>query len=106
MNDEIEPILIGEVNDIDVGSVENFEYEDSNYAIFRLDTGLFATQGNCTCTDRTLLSEADVDGEELECPSCGNTFSIVSGDPISDLDQLPLKIYDVTEEGEKLYLNI
>ena len=33
MNDEIEPILIGEVEDIDVGSVENFEYDDVNYAI-------------------------------------------------------------------------
>ena len=47
-----------------------------------------------------------MEGEELECPSCGNTFSIVSGDPISDLDQNPLKIYDVTEEDGKLYLNI
>ena len=58
MNDEIEPILIGEVNDIDVGSVENFEYEDSNYAIFRLDTGFFATQGNCTCTDKNAIKRS------------------------------------------------
>ena len=106
MNEEIEPILIGEVDDIEVGSVENFEYEDINYSIFRLESGFFATQGNCACPERTLLSEADVEGEELECPSCGNTFSIVSGDSISDLDQNPLKIYDVTEEDGKLYLNI
>ena len=39
MNDEIEPILIGEVDDIDVGSVENFEYDDVNYAIYRLESG-------------------------------------------------------------------
>ena len=31
MNEEIEPILIGEVDDIEVGSVENFEYEDINF---------------------------------------------------------------------------
>ena len=106
MNEEIEPILIGEVDDIEPGSVENFEYEDINYAIFRLESGFFATQGNCLCADRTLLSEADIEGEELECPSCGNTFSIVSGDSISDLEQAPLRIYDVTEEDGKLYLNI
>ena len=53
MNDEIEPILIGEVNDIEVGSVENFEYEDINFAIFRLESGFFAPQGNCNCEDRT-----------------------------------------------------
>jgi|TARA_B100002051_G_C16596910_1_gene565897 3-phenylpropionate/trans-cinnamate dioxygenase ferredoxin subunit len=106
MNEEIEPILIGEVDDIEVGSVENFEYEDINFAIYRLESGFFATQGNCQCSERTLLSEADIDGEELECPSCGNTFSIVSGDSISDLEQAPLRIYDVTEEDGKLYLNI
>ena len=106
MNDEIELILIGEVDDIEVGSVENFEYEDINYSIFRLESGFFATQGNCPCAERTLLSEADVEGEELECPSCGNTFSIVSGDPISDLDLPPLKIYDITEEENDIFLNL
>ena len=106
MNEEIEPILIGEVDDIEVGSVENFEYEDINYSIFRLDSGFFATQGNCTCAEGTLLSEADVEGEEVECPSCGNTFSIVSGDPISDLELDTLRIYDVTEEDGNLYLNL
>lgn len=106
MNDEIEPILIGEVEDIEVGSVENFEYEDTNYAIFRLESGFFATQGNCNCPERTLLGEADVEEEELECPSCGNSFSIVSGDSISDLDQSPLRVYDVIEEDGKLYLSI
>ncbi len=106
MNEEIEPILIGEVDDIEVGSVENFEFDDTNFAIYRLESGFFATQGNCSCAERPLLSEADVDGEELECPSCGNTFSIVSGDPISDLDQTPLRIFDVTEEDGRLYLNI
>ena len=54
MNDEIEPILIGEVADIDVGSVENFEYDDVNYAIYRLESGFFATEGNCPCAEKTL----------------------------------------------------
>ena len=106
MNEEIEPILIGEVDDIEPGSVENFEYEDINYAIFRLESGFFATQGNCLCADRTLLSEADIEGEELECPGCGNSYSIVSGDPISNLDFPPLKIYDVIEEDGEIFLSV
>ena len=106
MNEDIEPILIGDVDDLEIGSGENFEHEEINYAIFRIESGFFATQGNCNCGERSLLSEADVDGEELECPSCGNTFSIVSGDSISDLDQAPLKIFDVTEEDNQIFLNI
>tara|TARA_Y100001970_G_scaffold294320_1_gene450496 strand:+ start:12668 stop:12988 length:321 start_codon:yes stop_codon:yes gene_type:complete len=106
MNNEIDPIYIGETEDIDIGSVENFEYEEIDYAIFHLESGFFATQGHCNCDEQAFLSESTVEGEELECASCGNTFSIVSGDPLSDPELNPLKIYDVSEEDGNIYLNI
>lgn len=106
MNNELDSIHIGETEDIDQGSVENFEYEEIDYAIFRLESGFFATQGHCSCEDQTFLSEGNVEDEEVECASCGNIFSIVSGDPISDEELIPLKIYDVTEEDENIYLNL
>ena len=106
MNDEIEPIHIGEIDDIDVGSVENFEYEEIDYAIFHLESGFFATQGHCNCDEQAYLSEGTVEGEELECASCGNTYSIVSGDSISDPELDQLKIYEVSEEDGKIYLNL
>ncbi len=106
MIEEIEPILISELKDIDKNSLENFEYEEIDYAIYHLESGIFATQGCCNCEEQALLSEGAIEGEELECASCGTTFSIVSGDPISDLEVGPLKIYDVTEKDGKLYLNL
>ena len=106
MNKEVEPVHIGEVEDIDKGSVENFEYEDNDYAIFHLESGFFATQGHCNCEEQAFLSEASIEGEELECASCGNTYSIVSGDPISDVEVPSLKIYDVSEEEGGIYLNL
>ena len=106
MNEEIEPILIGEVDDIEVGSVENFEYEDVNYSIFRLESGFFATQGHCSCEDEAYISEGNVEGEEVECASCGKIFSIVSGDPLNDEEANSLKIYDVSEEEDSLFLNL
>ena len=103
---ETEPVRIGEIEDIDKGSVENFEHEEIDYAIFHLESGFFATQGHCNCEDQAFLSEASIEGEELECASCGNTYSIVSGDSISDVELLPLKIYDVSEEDGSIYLNL
>ena len=52
MNDEIDPILVGEVDDIEVGTVENFEYEDTNYAIYQTRNRFFCTQGNCNCEEK------------------------------------------------------
>ena len=106
MNKEVESIHIGEVEDIDKGSVENFEHEEIDYAIFHLESGFFATQGHCNCEDQAFLSEASIEGEELECASCGNTYSIVSGDSISDDELLSLKIYDVSEEDGSIYLHL
>ena len=42
----------------------------------------------------------------LECASCSNIYSIVSGDPISNDELIPLKIYDVSEEDGSIYLNL
>ena len=106
MNQEVEPIHIGEVEDIDKGSVENFEHEEIDYAIFHLESGFFALQGHCNCEDQAFISEASIEREELECASCGNIYSIVSGDSISDEELTPLKIYDVNEEDGNIYLNL
>ena len=106
MNNEIDIVHIGKVDDIDVGSVENFEHDEKDYAIFHLESGFFATQGHCNCEEKTFFSEATVEGEELECASCRNTYSIVSGDSISNPELPALKIYDVTEEEGSIYLNI
>ena len=106
MNHEIEPIHIGEVEDVDKQSVENFEYEDIDYAIFHLDSGFFATQGHCNCQDQAYLSEGSVEGEEVECASCGDIYSIVSGEPINNEELMSLRIYDVSEEDNNIYLNL
>ena len=106
MNNEIDIVHIGEVDDIDVGSVENFEHDEKDYAIFHLESGFFATQGHCNCEEKAFLSETTVEGEELECTSCGNTYSIVLGDSINDSELHALKIYDVSKEEGSIYLNL
>ena len=106
MIEEIEPIHIGEVEDIDKDSVENFEHEEIDYAIFHLESGFFALQGHCNCNDQPFLAEGSVEGEEVECASCSNIYSIVSGDPVNNEEAFPLKVSDVSEEDNNIYLNL
>ena len=106
MKEENEPILIGESEDIDQNCVENFEHEDIDYTIYHLNSGFFATQGHCSCEEQAFFSEGTIEDEDLKCASCGRTFSIVSGDSLSDPEADPIKIYDITEEDGKLYLNL
>ena len=106
MNVENEPIQIGDLQDIDQDSVENFEHEEMDYAIYHLQIGFFATQGHCNCEAQAFLSEASIENEELECTNCGNAYSIVSGYPISDDELQSLRIYDVSEEDGSIFLNL
>lgn len=106
MNEDNDLIYIGQSEDIDEEAVENFEHEEIDYAIYRLKSGFYATQGHCHCEEQAYLSEGNIDTEELECASCGQIFSIVSGDSISDPESDPLKVYDVTQEDGKLFLNL
>ena len=46
MIEENGPILIGELEDIDKDSVENFEYEEIDYAIYHLESGIFCNPGS------------------------------------------------------------
>ena len=48
----------------------------------------------------------EVEGEEVECASCGEVYGIVSGDPINNEELNSLKTYDITEEDEGIYLNL
>tara|TARA_Y100000588_G_C14042122_1_gene833341 strand:- start:483 stop:803 length:321 start_codon:yes stop_codon:yes gene_type:complete len=106
MNEQIEPIFIGQVDDIDIDSVENFEHEGIDYAIYRFSHGFFATQGFCPCDQNSIMSEGNLENEEIECPSCNKIYSIVSGDCVSNPELDRLKIFDVTIEKDNLYLNI
>ena len=93
-------------DDIEVGTVESFEHDDVNYAIYHLESGFFCTQGNCNCEEKAPLNEAEIEGEELECVGCGNMYSIVSGDCISNPELDGIKIFDISEEDGNIYLNI
>jgi|TARA_B110000438_G_scaffold291200_1_gene327852 3-phenylpropionate/trans-cinnamate dioxygenase ferredoxin subunit len=106
MNREIEPVYIGNCEDVDKGSVENFEHEEIDYAIYHLESGFFSSQGHCNCEEQSFLSEANVEGEEVECSSCGNIYSIVSGDCISNPEDYPIKIYDISLEDDNIFLNL
>ncbi len=106
MNYETEPVLIGQVVDIELDSVEHFEHDEIDYAIYRLASGFYATQGNCPCEENSLLSDGDINNEEIECPGCRKKFNIISGESVSESGFENLKICDVTIKDNDLYLNI
>ena len=106
MNDDLGLILIGQVEDIELECAEHFEYEGLDYSIFHLNSGFYATQAYCTCNQNGLLSEGNISNDEITCPICSESFSIVSGDPVGESDLTSIKTFEITVENNNLYLNI
>ena len=74
-------------------------------AIYRLASGVYATQNRCT-HQRTLLSRGFVFGEIIECPVHQGRFDIPSGCAKSDPVTEDLKTFEAKEEGGNIFVKV
>ena len=105
MNEEIEWILIGNVEDIEEDGVAHFEYQDKDYAIYRLKDGFYATDGICS-HENALLSDGVVVGEEIECPLHQGTFNIKTGEAIMEPACDHINVYEIKVEKDELFIGL
>ncbi|MCF6755790.1 non-heme iron oxygenase ferredoxin subunit [Pseudomonas stutzeri] len=75
-------------------------------AVYRIADAFYATDDVCS-HGQALLSEGEVDEDYVvECPWHGGTFDVRTGEALSFPCVLPIKVYPVTVEGGKLYLDL
>jgi len=74
-------IDVGPVDQLDVDAVVRVDVGDATYAVYRLDTGVFATDGICTHSRRVHLADGVVIGGAIECPKHNGRFDIATGEP-------------------------
>jgi nitrite reductase/ring-hydroxylating ferredoxin subunit len=48
------------------------------------------------------LSEGDLNGDEIECPLHGATFSLTTGEALTPPAEDPIKLYQVQVEGDDI----
>lgn len=87
-----------ETDSLSVNDIAPFEYKNTNYAIYRLEDGYYASSGKCTHAG-ALLAKGLVIDERIECPAHQGRFDIRSGkathSPASDhLKTYPVKVRD------------
>jgi len=74
---------------------------EETYAVYRLATGVFATDGICTHSRRVHLADGVIVGSAIECPKHNGRFDIDTGEPVRAPVCDALNTYDVVEvDGE------
>jgi nitrite reductase/ring-hydroxylating ferredoxin subunit len=87
------------------GAVIRVEVAGRAIALYNLDGTLYATDEICSHAYAS-LAEGLVDGETIECPLHGATFSIKTGEALTPPAVEPLATYAVRVEGDDILVAI
>ena len=98
-------VLVCDENEVELDDLKRFDYQDKTFCIYRLDEGIFATDGICTHESVHLEEGLVMDGE-IECPMHQGIFDIKTGKAISPPACEDLKTYPVKIEKSKIFINI
>jgi 3-phenylpropionate/trans-cinnamate dioxygenase ferredoxin subunit len=101
------PVRVASTSEIPAGSVSGFEVDGVMVAIANVDGEFFAIHDVCSHAF-AILSEGDLDTEEctLSCPMHGSAFDLRTGQPRSFPAFEPVPVYQVTVEGDDIFVDI
>ena len=78
-------------------------HNGQDYVLFRLEDGLYCTQGSCS-HEYSPLCEGLVDGCEVYCEKHGSRFDIRNGAVLSPPADRDLKVFPVKVEGDEVLI--
>jgi len=93
--------------DVAPGTAKRFDVGEHRIALVRIGDDFYAVGDRCSHADFS-LSEGEVwtDTREIECWKHGSTFSLVTGEPQSFPATRPVPVYEVTVEGDDVYVEL
>jgi nitrite reductase/ring-hydroxylating ferredoxin subunit len=98
-------IRVAKAAELAPGSVLRVDVAGKAIALYNLDGAYYATDDICTHAYAS-LAEGFLDGETIECPLHGATFSIKTGEALTAPAVEPLATYAVRVEGDDILVAI
>lgn len=98
-------IRVAKAGELAPGSVLRVDVAGKALALYNLDGTYYATDDICTHAYAS-LAEGFLDGETIECPLHGATFSIKTGEALTAPAVEPLATYAVRVEGDDILVAI
>ena len=96
-----EYVTVGKASDIAPGTMRVFNVDGRDVAVANVDGRFYAFADVCT-HDNGSVAEGELDGCVIECPRHGARFDITTGQALSMPAVVPLPVYHLKVEGDKI----
>jgi 3-phenylpropionate/trans-cinnamate dioxygenase ferredoxin component len=93
------------LDEIEPEDVMRFDHGGRTYAIYRIDAGVFASDGLCT-HEQAHLSDGFVMDHVIECPKHNGRFDIRDGRALCAPVCENLKTYPARVEGGRIFIDV
>ncbi len=90
-------------DDIDLDDLKRFDHGGKTFAIYKLDDGIFATDGHCT-HEKQHLEGGLVDDGVIECPLHMGQFDIRTGEALAGPVCVDLRTYETKVEDGQVFI--
>jgi 3-phenylpropionate/trans-cinnamate dioxygenase ferredoxin subunit len=98
-------IKVGALTEFAHGTATKVDAAGTAVALVNIDGSLYAIADRCSHANISLAEgEVHCATKELECWKHGSAFSLVTGQPNTLPATQPVAVYDVTVEGDDVYV--
>ena len=98
-------VSVCKLNQLKKGEMLDFDYKDKKILLANMDGKIYASDRICTHADAD-LSTGILTEEGVTCPLHLSTFNLKTGIPENLPAEIPLKIYNVKIEQNKIYVEV
>ena len=98
-------VALGSVAGLPEGRGIRVDYGDHRVAVFRVGDSVYAIGDRCSHAEAS-LAEGELFDLDVECPRHGSEFNLGTGKPASFPATKPVPVYDVSVEGDEVFLVI
>lgn len=99
-------IKAADVSKVEADETFGVEVDGKEICLYKLDDGIYATDGKCTHGDAYLAQGFIVDGGLIECPLHGGTFDIKTGAATGAPCSVALKCHSVRLADGVIYIQL
>src|SRR3989344_6322435 len=97
-------IKVAKVSDVAEGELKKVDVNGESVDLYNVGGKIYATQNKCSHVGCGLDENHAIQGEIVECTCHGSKFNIKTGENVLPPAAEPLKTYEVSIEGEDVFV--